>query len=156
MRLPDRQAPATVDHPVSLVALAPTILDLLGLSAGDAVFQAESIAPLMLGMDVTGPDVVFFEVEFGFDEEAVYKKSIVAGGLKLIHDIPTGDLELYDLSRDLREANSLADRHPERVAELVPVLDACIESARAISNEPEETTFNEGELERLRSLGYVQ
>jgi arylsulfatase A-like enzyme len=156
VRRPGEPLPATVAHPVSLVALAPTILDLLDVPVGEVVFQAESVAPLMSDAGSAGSDTVFLEVDFGFDAEAIRKKAVVSGALKLIRDDPTGELELYDLSRDPHERNDLVGLRSELVDRLVPVLDAEIARSQAIALDPEETTFSEEELERLRSLGYVQ
>ncbi|MFM7752225.1 MAG: hypothetical protein ACKPB0_17605, partial [Opitutaceae bacterium] len=40
------------------------------------------------------------------------------GDLKLVKNWTTGEVELFDLSRDLREADNLAKRLPEKTAEL--------------------------------------
>ncbi|MAM90522.1 MAG: sulfatase [Opitutaceae bacterium] len=49
--------------------------------------------------------------------------AIMLGNYKLLRFYETGKLELYDLSKDLRESANLADRMPEKTADLRERLD---------------------------------
>jgi arylsulfatase A-like enzyme len=73
---------------------------------------------------------------------------------KLIH-IPDGNAgidRLYHLARDPGETADVADRHPERVAELRRALDPIL---AADAGAREGSSLSEEEKQRLRALGYL-
>jgi hypothetical protein len=97
--------PRTVDVPVSLLDLGPTILDLYG-EATPGTWFGRSLVSLAQG-DVTPLDrpLVF---------EARPKQALLRGdGLKVIRDLRLGTLEAYDLARDPGEAENLFDGSPD-------------------------------------------
>ncbi len=105
LRLPGRP-PARVDTPVSLLDLAPTIVDLLGIPGG--VFVGRSLAA------PAGPRPVFAECRrFGRD-----RRLVLEGHHKLIVDRATGARELYDLAADPAERRNLVEERPEVAARL--------------------------------------
>ena len=53
------------------------------------------------------------------------------GDLKLVKNWTTGEVELFDLSRDRREAENLVKRMPEKTAELHRLASAFIEEVKA-------------------------
>jgi arylsulfatase A-like enzyme len=89
----------TVEVPVSIVDLAPTILDVFGLPA-PASIMAESLLPLLRGdRDRFDRPLV---VETGRAMRAMYFND----GWKLIVDERNGSIELYDLKRDPQELHN--------------------------------------------------
>ena len=54
-----------------------------------------------------------------------------SGDLKLVMNWKTGDKELYDLSRDIGEANNLATTMPQKTNELFAVLSSYLKSVNA-------------------------
>jgi lipoteichoic acid synthase len=87
---------------VSLVDVAPTALDLIGLSI-PASYQGET----MLAKDRNM--ALFF---------ADYSLGLLGsrdGSLKVIHAIESGRSSLFDLDADPKERVNLAERNPERV-----------------------------------------
>lgn len=141
-----------ISTPVSLVALAPTILSLVGIDPAPFLFQGRSLAPLLSGR-APADSVVYFEVDF--DEVLAYKKGVVAGGYKLVRDETVGWVRLHEIESDPEERNNLASRTPEVVGRLMPLLDGIAARARALPPVAEPAPLDEQRLERLRSLGYV-
>jgi arylsulfatase A-like enzyme len=101
-------APGVIRHQVrsnrvvSLVDVAPTILDLAGLSA-PAIYQGQSmLAP--------GARMALFFAD--------YSRGLLGlrdGSLKVIYAMDSGRSSLFDLDADPGERVNLADRNPERV-----------------------------------------
>ena len=89
--------------------------------------------------------------------------SIIFDGWKLIHNVdrPEGfpELELYNHAEDPLDQNDLAAEHPEIVERLAEQLEGwhqwALENKLPTSEEVAEGVDAE-ELERLRSLGFVQ
>jgi len=141
----------TVEQPVSLVDVLPTITDLLELPNPAAV-SGVSLLPLIKDAQVD-PRPVFcatFRPESYSDRMAV-----VARGYKFIHSLTDdGDWEeLYDLEADPGELVDLAPSAPPILDEIRSLLGARLRSsAMAEVNEAE---LGEEEIERLRALGYI-
>ena len=148
-RLP---AGVTVETPVSLLDLLPTVTDLLSIP-DDAPRLGRSLAPLIErapGSDVDVPIVAETAPgELG---------AIIAGDLKLIADPSFRRTMLYDLARDPRETRNGAQDQPAQVAELAGMMMAQL--ARAPGDVPAGDVLTEEltdeQLRRLRSLGYVR
>ncbi len=154
LRLPGgQQNRPVVETPVSLVSIAPTILDLTGIAADSLVFQGESLVPL-LSASARRPRLVFFEVSF--DEMNAYKKGILLDGLKIIQDERTGKTELYDVRADPHELLDLTLARPDIVRELLPIVEHQSALARDAGLTPETSPLSEGDVMRLRSLGYIR
>ncbi len=157
-------APRVVPEPVSLVALTPTLLDLLGVDRSERTFQADSLAPSLV-QDAHEPEpFIFFEVDYLPDkrvERTARKRGVIRGSSKLVVDRDTGDVTLYDLATDPGEHENLAAARPETVAELRLVLEAhdrSNASARARNADPEATgaTLSPEDRARLEELGYLE
>lgn len=185
---------AVVDEPVSLLDLAPTLVELLGAGewprepAGSEPaagrFRPLSLAPLVAGSadDLRGRLAardLFAEVSFVQPEEErprrpasptaasptpaaraekdAFQTAIVAGPLKLIHDLAAGTWHLYDLAADPGELDDLsATGHPaER-----DLRRRLLEWERARAATPGGTgdllAPSDEERERLRALGYLR
>lgn len=104
-------APTRVTQPVSLVDLAPTLLDVLGLPPADT-HQGRSLLPLLRGATLP-PAPVFSETLY---RQHHAKWAVVLERWKLIWDRNRGVVRLFDLAADPREQRNLADAHPDRRA----------------------------------------
>jgi arylsulfatase A-like enzyme len=166
IRLPDRDGEVAhrgrrVETPVSLVALAPTLLELLSVTPPASVtFQHRSLTPLFTGDAITEPDLVYAEVDFmpaGQKKKPrptrARARAVIDGSSKLIHDELADAYHFYDLARDPFELHDLASSETARVASLRERLDAFrTESAPSA----DEVSLSEGELAELRALGYAE
>lgn len=157
----------TVMEAVSLVALPPTLLELMGADVPPgAEFEHRSLVPIMKG-DADGVEPVFAEVDFVPSLEAAAPatpksarmRAIVVGSHKLIHDELAGRFELYDIERDPGERVDLAPRDDALVRELRAQLDADLGPPGPASEYAPmvefPAAFKKELAERLRSLGYV-
>jgi arylsulfatase A-like enzyme len=151
-----------VAAPVSLVSLAPTILDYLGVDAPDAGFQGPSLRPLIDGSPGEDLPPVRSEVRFivlssenVLAEKVAYKHAVIDGRHKLIKDFREQSYELYDLERDPGERENLAASRPELLREMLVVLNRTqnIETARPAG--AENATLDPDEAAMLRDLGYI-
>ncbi|MFH1808588.1 MAG: sulfatase-like hydrolase/transferase [Pseudomonadota bacterium] len=103
------QAPRVVPQRVSLVDVAPTLLDLLGLPAPDFKPQGRSLLyPLLTGS--SSDDRAFLAelliIEGGKHEDL---KSLLLGRHKLIWNMTSGEKLLYDVQADPGELKALDD-----------------------------------------------
>jgi arylsulfatase A-like enzyme len=101
-------APGLIDQPVrisrlaSLVDVAPTTLDLLGLEApiGSA---GSSLLPVRQQMALF------------FTDYSLGLLGLRDGNWKFVHELESGRSKLFDLSRDHRETQNMAHHHLERI-----------------------------------------
>jgi lipoteichoic acid synthase len=87
---------------VSLVDIAPTVLDLAGLA----------IPPTYQGQSMLGPGV---RMAFFFADYSRGLLGLRDGSLKVIYAIDSGRSRLFDLDADPLERVNVADRYPDRV-----------------------------------------
>lgn len=102
----------SVDHPVQLIDLVPTILEMLGLSSPNS-FDGRSMSQLIIGNYNNGEDIFF-----GTDKESKYVRK---GYYKLIVWSDRSK-ELYDLKLDPTETNNLVSKDPKKASELYRLL----------------------------------
>jgi arylsulfatase A-like enzyme len=159
--IPGAAGGRVIDTPVSLVALAPTILELLGLRREPDRFDAPSFAPMLLGGGVgsAAATPVYAAVNFvplrrdRVVKEA-HKRALVSGRYKLVRDDRSGALELYDLVADPSERENLSEQRADLLEELLPALEAYAPAAPRRPSGPS-PPLDPAEAERLRALGYV-
>lgn len=143
-----------VDAIAELRDLAPTILDLLGISAPPE-FEGRSLVGLMNGEEPENFYLAYTMREpwtFLTDGPA---HALRVGHWKLIHFEDGTDL-LFDLSADPQEQMNLAEKRPDITNPLRDRLFNMVHNQmkRAISVRPPDS-IPEETLERLRSLGYI-
>lgn len=152
-----------VSTPVSLVDVAPTILDVAGVEP-EAALHGRSLVEHVVGQGVTATRMVFLETDFvphvrmedAFDSRLeVTKNAVVDGELKLIHDLKAGSWSLFDLAADPFETTSLFESHGSSSR----LRDALVkwESWSAANRAPaEKIDPSAADIENLRGLGYLQ
>lgn len=158
----------TIDDPVSLVDVAPTLAEILDLRFPDrsgCPVEGRSLVPLMGGGSVP-PRVLFAESGFSFFPELVRNRvrfdvegrprAALSGGWKLIRTPglsgfdPPAAAELYRTETDPGEERNLyAPDHPEAIR-----LEEALRGWMRAGPEGVQVPTEE-DLEHLRSLGYV-
>jgi arylsulfatase A-like enzyme len=155
---PGRVGAAVRDDPVSGLDVAPTLLRLTGLD----------VPPTMQGHDVSQrprPDPVVSEAILG------RQVALRDGDWKIVRTLrdyyvttaffhEAGDVELYDLAHDPREARNLVTLEPERLAAMSIALDAWLRANGLDRTAPPRRSPpaapDRERDERLRTLGYVE
>jgi arylsulfatase A-like enzyme len=151
LRVPslDRKARHIEDR-VSLLDMVPTALELLELPAPQGL-RGRSLVPLLRGE--TLPVRPVFAEGFAVDSKL---QVVIDDHWKLIRDLDSGSVALYDLASDPGERNDQAPSRPEEVERLRQLLDGVLGTSRekqdplALPVEVDEATRN-----RLRELGYI-
>jgi hypothetical protein len=126
-------APGAIDRTersrttISLVDVAPTMLDLLGLPI-PAERQGQSA--------LDGPA----RMALFFTDYSLSLAGLRDGRWKLVHDLTSGRSKLFDLERDPSERANVAPDHPARVAEYERRLNAWAAAQKAMMERPPDPT----------------
>jgi len=143
-----RDPAVTIDRPVANLSLAPTVLDYVGLDPAAYAMEAGSLRPLVesAGDGDLGTEIVVST--WGTERAATL------GRFKLILDIETDTMELYDLESDPGETVDVQAEHPEAVRQLRGAIRSWVRTA----GKDAARQIQEGQeaQERLKALGYLQ
>jgi arylsulfatase A-like enzyme len=151
-----------VDVPVSLLAVAPTILEEAGLQSPRRL-DSRSLGDLARASGSARSSPVFLETDFvphramgdAFDPGLeVDRTAMVAGTLKMMHDLRARRWSLFDLAADPGEQRDLYETH-ERAAELRDTLGAWEDWTSRTAAGSKEVDPRDTDLDSLRALGYV-
>jgi arylsulfatase A-like enzyme len=168
------RAGAVVEPTVQIIDVMPTLLDLSGLPVPEGA-QGRTLLPLMETSSAPGTVRAAAGTRPALSEKAVTKESgappprdtestaIVSGEWKLIHHTkrPAGapEFELYAHATDPLDRTDVAAQHPEIVQRLGREIAAWRKAAERGRLKPDSESagsLSKEELERLRSLGYIQ
>lgn len=138
------------------VDILPTILDIAGIEPGTSGehIEGRSLLPLLAhGAETGGPRLAYSERNlFG-----PQRRSIQDGRYKLILEIDSGQVELYDLAADPGERENLAAVRKQEAARLLGLLDRWAERmGPVVPPSPEAPSPDADPLAPLRALGYVE
>lgn len=141
--------PARIEEPVSLLSVAPTILDLAGLEPA-AAMDGPSLAPALSGAGGVPAGRMIHE---SWTKVLAVRRP----PYKLIADFVNGRFELYDVDADPEEAVNLAPDRPDLVEELA---QAAREHLKDMNASPEDLeaagyTPDSAVAIQLKSLGYL-
>ncbi len=143
-----------IEAQVSLVDVAPTILDFLGLPGLDHA-EGRSLLPMMRGEEEPADNPAFYEAMAYFGE----KKAVSDGRYKYILTEVDGREELYDLLEDPGEQRNLVYERPELRLELkgrlMDHLSTQRELASLLGSSNEKAEIGADTVEHLRALGYL-
>jgi arylsulfatase A-like enzyme len=156
---------ARIRTPVSLLDVAPTLLELARLPA-DPVHQGRSLATtLRTGSEPEARTIQVESVQYGPDRFLMRNGDLAAiltpypDRLDNSVPIPALALEVFDLAADPLEQHDLSAHLSEAAAEMV---DALWQRSRGVLNPPsrkgqeQPPELPEELLEQLRSLGYLR
>ncbi len=152
---PNVPAGKVIDAPVSLVDVAPTLLDLLGL-APEPRMEGDDLTPALRGAE-PGRRYEFFES--GFLADASVRRGVRSARAKLIFDGADRPIELYDLLADPGERRNLLPTR-ELAGEREHLQRAFDEWRARMRRQPAPSSAGDHALdsalkERLRALGYA-
>lgn len=148
-----------IDWPVATFGVAPTVLDMIGLSAPDD-WEAKSLWPVANG----GAGAEFVFTEAGYQPD--YLLAVRDKRWKLIHAsnpmdrvlMQKTEYELYDWRNDPGETRNLVRQNPAQVQRLAGVLKnwsaPWVETAFR-SGAPKAMKVDQETLRELKALGYV-
>ncbi len=148
-----------VEENVSLVDLAPTLIDLLGLPR-EPRFEGRSLAGLLRGAGApaaegTEPEIVLQLEATGYGMDTREQVAGIVRGTTKVLLRSNGLTEAYDLAKDPGEHDSNAGDLPRQAARLVEDLQrrqaALLQSAGA---KAERAPLDDATREKLRALGY--
>ena len=111
--------PRTVEQPVMLIDLGPTLIDLVGHAVPSSM-QGRSLVPALVG-DALPDEPVFAEMLPAPSWQHKWR-IVVSGGYKLLDKQSEGSVELYDVAKDPTEQKNLADAEPAKVKALRELL----------------------------------
>ena len=147
---------AVVDAPVSLVDLAPTIVDALGVEDPRAVFQGTSLVPAVFGSGLP-PRAVHAATRM--HERVEHRPSPLAAvvhfPLKAVFHEPTGRLAVYDLAADPGERTDLSGSDPVRDQLLLQSILMLRARSAALRGDRADEVLDPELEEALRALGYI-
>jgi len=143
-----------IDEPVSLVSVAPTILDLIGASPGKEEMEGVSLGPALTAAVTTKPP------EGPIVSETIRQSSLTSwrrDGFTYVLDMDRCTGELYDLAADPAEKKNVAAESPDRAAAMRASLIAFYRDSAFAKRIPVTSMAHESEedMERLRALGYL-
>ena len=165
-----------VEETTSSIDLMPTLLDASGLSLPENA-QGQNLLPLVAAhRDAEGEAARQAAAALGWESRPAVSEehgrddaddkddesyAIVFEGWKLIHNVKTNDkpeFELFDHRADPLDAADVAEQHSDRVKALEAELAAWRERTAAAQLPEEASTegMSSEEIQRLRSLGYIQ
>lgn len=105
--------------------LAPSLLAIAGIEAGETAFDGENIAPALLGQkEVSRQKPIFWrrppdrKTAAPNLPERLPDLAMREGHWKLLCEYDGSKPQLYDLSKDRSETTNIADQHPEVVSRM--------------------------------------
>lgn len=128
VKIPGQNSHVVVKDPVSLIDIAPTILDFTN-SEIPKEFAGKSLMPILKGENMPQRPIIS---EHGFANFQDYA-AVISGNLKLIVNLHTGDQKVFDLSKDPGEqkpfsgklekiySNRLKKHLKAEIPELLPI-----------------------------------
>lgn len=140
-------SPEVVDDPVGLVDIYPTVTTALGLPTPEGV-QGTPLLDTATG-PLRAPEAVFSETD-----RFRSWRSVVLGDHKLILDVKTGQVSLYDIENDPGEKHDLSASQPERAEALRQRIEDWDHLLQAPTS-PLEVEIDPEERRRLEQLGYL-
>jgi len=160
-RLPGVIAAGRYDEPVSLVDVAPTILDIAGVEQAEAV-SGRSLAAGLRSGEEPSPAAVIAELTLGLGRKpgaaSRSMSAILEGGDKLIVGPQKNRAVLFDLSDDPGETRPTPGRSSERGRDLEARLEELQSRARALGQRhggPDSAALGAALESRLDALGYL-
>ncbi|MGJ8642437.1 MAG: sulfatase [Luteolibacter sp.] len=128
---PGKIQPAISDSRVITMDMYPTLLDLAGIALKpEQHLDGESLKPVLNGEYDRHDRVLAWTYPHVHGSGHKPSDAILVGNYKLIRFPSDEPTELYNLATDIGERNNIAKQHPEKVQELVKLLDDWLEKTQ--------------------------
>jgi arylsulfatase A-like enzyme len=141
-----------VPTPVSLVDVAPTLLERAGIAVPEGL-DGVDVAPLWSAGDRDLDDRYLFSEADHNNVEHDITRAVRYKSFKLHFNRLSREYRIYDLSRDPGEREDLSADREQAFAALSERLDRFMASERT---EAPVRALSQEEIEKLRSLGYLR
>jgi len=138
-----------IDRPVQNLDIVPTLLDYLAVPTQGRTFDGRSLRALLEGEDGKNAEGVQYSL-------AGTLRSVADGRYKLIHDLASGSFVLYDLASDPGETRDVLPRERRAFHRLQPLLTAWLARTEGQGAADESVRKGREEIQKLRSLGYLE
>lgn len=141
-------APGAVDETVTVMDIAPTLLQLLNLSLPEQ-YAGHAIPVVSGSFAPPSPQAVFFET---FNQAQWYGAKI--GKWKLVYNLELDKRRLFDLEQDPTEQLDLQEEDRELTERIQKEMKAffAVESGY----QPARTELTDKQIEKLKSMGYLR
>jgi hypothetical protein len=132
VRGPGIQSESTCDVPVTGCDLYPTLAQLAGIRSVNEV-DGQSLVGLLRGGRRFNREnaLLFYYPHYGRNVTAKPQGAIFKDNFKLVKNLESGEVELFNLNKDIGEANDLSNQMPEKAEELIKLLDRRLEKTGA-------------------------
>jgi len=134
---------------VRQIDIAPTLCELMGIQP-DPAFVGKSLVALLKGQQENDRPVLSQGNMWG-PSGTTWRKN----GFKLVRRSPVVPYQLFDINADPQEHNDLSDDVPERCDDMVRDFELILESISTQSVSGQAPSLTEEQIQRLRSLGYL-
>jgi arylsulfatase A-like enzyme len=135
---------------VRLIDIAPTLCELAGIGIHEK-FKGTSLVGLLRGETEPSRPVLSEGNMWGPGGSAWRR-----GTWKVIRQETAPEMQLFNIALDLGERNNVADKDPRQAKIMAQELSLAIKENKVNRSRGKATRLNPEEIERLRSLGYMQ
>lgn len=115
----------TIRERRSLIDIAPTVLDLMGIEKIPESFQGRSLAGEVFGDEPDDREPIVLELPE--DHDNLHRRAIIQDGYKLIIKSNGHTKLLFNLEEDPDEKTDLSKKRPEKFAEMMALYDKTVE-----------------------------
>lgn len=114
------------DEPIILIDYFPTLMELTAIECSNQVkkgFDGKSVVSLLKPQGTIDRNAIFWHYPHYHPGGSVPHSVVRKGKWRLLHNIYTGEYELYNLEKDIGEKQNLADTEVEIKEELIQELE---------------------------------
>lgn len=152
IRAPGIPRDKRINYPASLVDVMPTVLTMLDIPAPSSIDGIDLSSLWQKGGTQPPTTFIFAEADH-YNIKHDIKRAIRHQQYKLHYDLLTKETQLYDLANDPKEKVNIISEHNPMAESLLKRLKKFMQSEKTA---PKRTPLSPQEIEKLKSLGYLQ
>jgi len=134
IRVPNRTTPGTsTDAVCSTIDLLPTLVELTGDVPPEGI-DGESLGPLLASPDRlwSRREIYFVRREGGYPYSGLTIEAVLKGNLKLVHNVPANQFEMFHLRTDPGETKNLVTKYPQYFRHMLDRLQYHVQRGGAV------------------------